>query len=459
MLLNLPPEILVRILCHLDLPDLTSAARVNTLIYSYTKSFQLVQYRFATQAALLEDNPHSTLDVSTKLGVLKDREEGWAKMRFDWWRTVKMEHQASIVDLTGGFFVLSDATRRALHYLKLPSAKDDLLEWSHIEMDHMIIDFGLNVYEHDLIAVVTFINVEIFGDHLALSIASYAEPNRSLDQLYIFDWRMGALKWCVHILSIIILHSSANPRATPGGASTAQSLLRSIRIPLAHATHAQHSHPTIPRVPWTHWGPPSTRWLDTSYVNTDWITTSAGTRVAVSFPAAADDGIGDEVSEVSDDSDSEEDGQVEDEEEGGGDESVEDDEERGLLQVLDLDPYTVRRYLSRGVCEQEQEWEVAGGARGEGGATDVDVVDHQMTLSTYAFSAPVRSATPLVRFMLRKEKRTEEKEGHEQEGGKEKGKEKETEKDHERPWCHFGSVLMDQERLLGLTVGPLTASA
>ncbi|KAG5641544.1 hypothetical protein DXG03_004803, partial [Asterophora parasitica] len=243
MLRNLPPEIVVRILCYLDLADLASAARINKLFHSYTKTFQVVQYHIATQAALLEDNPSSKVDVSTKLGLLASREEGWAEMDIDWCRTVKVEHRASGVwDLTGGYYLLGNESRRSLHYFKLPSAKDDPVEWSRINMDCEIIDLGLNIDEHDLIATFTkrphlsqpdiyiyeihfrqfstgephplaqqpvlFIQqsgtarpsmgIEIVGDHLALVITWFSEPNVS-DQLYVFDWRTGALKLDVQL--------------------------------------------------------------------------------------------------------------------------------------------------------------------------------------------------------------------------------------------------------------------
>ncbi|KAG5640008.1 hypothetical protein DXG03_001795 [Asterophora parasitica] len=155
MSLRFPPEIFVPILCYLDLRDIASAARVNKLFHSYTK-IQAVQYHIATQAALLADNPSSKLDVSTKLGLLKSREEGWAGLSFDWCRTVKVEHEASnCLDLTGGVYVLGNAIENSIHYFKLPSTKDDPVQWSRIDMDHTIDNFGLSLDEHDLIAILT----------------------------------------------------------------------------------------------------------------------------------------------------------------------------------------------------------------------------------------------------------------------------------------------------------------
>ncbi|KAG5643492.1 hypothetical protein DXG03_000733 [Asterophora parasitica] len=240
------PEILVRILCHLKLHDLSSAARVNELFYSCTK-IQAVQYHISTQAALLEDNPSNKLDVWAKLGLLKSREDGWAGMSFDWCRTVKVEHQASnIWYLTSGVFFLGNTSRRSLHYFRLPSANDDLVEWSRIDMDHTmtIVDLGLNIYEHDLIAIYTskphpsqanvdiyevhlrqfstgrphplaqqpllfaqeetvanpaHTIIEIVGDHLAFATTYSNEFNAPPVRLYFFDWRTGALKMDVQM--------------------------------------------------------------------------------------------------------------------------------------------------------------------------------------------------------------------------------------------------------------------
>ncbi|KAF8063143.1 hypothetical protein FPV67DRAFT_1782712 [Lyophyllum atratum] len=237
-LLDLPPEVIVLILCYLDLPDFVSAIRTNHTLYN-TRTVHVLRYRFALQAAAVEDNPDSSVLIAQRLALLKDREEGWGGFNFDFRRKIPVRHTPSgIYDMTGGIYLLGDENRRALHYCKLPSKPSDPATWSQIRIDRELIDMGLAIYEHDLIAVVTTtqhpthvgmhviellllefssgkhhplarspvlfvaetrwprpsIGIEIVGDNLALITNHFLGHQRPRDTFYVFDWKTGALK-------------------------------------------------------------------------------------------------------------------------------------------------------------------------------------------------------------------------------------------------------------------------
>ncbi|KAG5634685.1 hypothetical protein H0H81_001103 [Sphagnurus paluster] len=213
MLLLLPPEIAVRILCFLELPDLMRMHQVHSHLREYIQSFHILQYRIATQSAYVEDNPTSTLPISERLKLMRKLERG-------------------IYDLTGGIYLSSDDDGHTLHYVQLPSKKDDLIEWKSIDAQKPVVDIGLSVLEHDLLAAITsyvhevqllqlstgkvhpraqvpvlfladsrqesptVVAIEIVGVNLVLIITHNISVPASAQRnhIYMFDWTSGELK-------------------------------------------------------------------------------------------------------------------------------------------------------------------------------------------------------------------------------------------------------------------------
>ncbi|KAG5649615.1 hypothetical protein H0H81_002831, partial [Sphagnurus paluster] len=243
MLLELPPELILRVLCHLDLIDLLRASQVHSKLHRTIQSFPVLQYRIATQSACVEDNEHSDLPVSERLRILKNREEAWATCRIDFWRTIPLPHKPSdIDDLTGGIYFSIDESHHILHYLRLPSSISDEVKWEKIDVPKRLIAIGLSIYQHDLIALITLsphpkkedknvleiqllkfstgaphpradmsvlsvceltdddlaIYIEIVGPHLALNInfCSSISPNVQ-NYLCVFDWMTGERKMSI----------------------------------------------------------------------------------------------------------------------------------------------------------------------------------------------------------------------------------------------------------------------
>ncbi|KAF9464318.1 hypothetical protein BDZ94DRAFT_1308099 [Collybia nuda] len=230
------PELTIRILSYLSLYDILACQLTHPAIYTLIKESTLLQYHITTQIAGVEDNPGSMVDVRERLERLSAREIGWAQSEFDFSQTMPVKHDHSgIYDLTGGVYFLGNRNRRVMHYCRLPSKASDQTQWAKIDIDASIIDIGLALYEHDLMAVVTTTSrgdmhtieisllkfstgkrhpeaqfpdifvaesrwarpsafIIIVGDALALITAHYDNPSDPDDDLYVFDWKTGALK-------------------------------------------------------------------------------------------------------------------------------------------------------------------------------------------------------------------------------------------------------------------------
>ena len=155
MLLNLPTELVVQILLYLD-TDIASCRLTCTYLDSVVRDSVVLQYHTALIGARATDNPCSDLPLSKKLEQLKNGEKAWAVLKPTSITTIPVKHNTSgIYDLTGGVYLLGNQSRRDLHYVRLPSHPGEEPEWSTIHVGRTIIDMGLCVYEHDLIAVVT----------------------------------------------------------------------------------------------------------------------------------------------------------------------------------------------------------------------------------------------------------------------------------------------------------------
>ena len=152
MLLKLPPEILGQILQELDIVDLFSCQLTSKYLDHLIRESVVLQYNVALDAANAQDNPCLSLTTAEKLRTLKYTEDAWAFLRPDFTASIPVtHHQSGVYDLTGGVYLLSNSTRTALHYLKLPSRGEDESEWKVLRSDKSIIDIGLSIFEHDLI--------------------------------------------------------------------------------------------------------------------------------------------------------------------------------------------------------------------------------------------------------------------------------------------------------------------
>ncbi|KAG5650299.1 hypothetical protein H0H81_012693 [Sphagnurus paluster] len=146
----------MHVLSFLDVFDIINASQVNSSLHRFIQCSNVLQYHIRLQLACAQDNPNSILPISERLSLLKTHEEAWSHLTFDFLRVIPVELQTSHISrLTGGIYLFGDKNRRALHYINLPSKRSDTVEWNKIEIDKELIGVGLNILEHDLIAVLT----------------------------------------------------------------------------------------------------------------------------------------------------------------------------------------------------------------------------------------------------------------------------------------------------------------
>lgn len=204
MLEVIPQEILLKILTYLDVEDLIAISALNRYFRNVYQDATLLVYR----AALLEGGMMDASDSSTslsftipsKLDLLKQRRESWRTLRMLYHYdvgTTKLNvplhvrlnfHTSSIYDFSCGVYVLGESRQgswrrdsAAVRFLDLSTvcAEGEVIHralnekrgytldrerrtaivhaWPRVEVDpqERIVDFGLALREHDLIALIT----------------------------------------------------------------------------------------------------------------------------------------------------------------------------------------------------------------------------------------------------------------------------------------------------------------
>ncbi|KAG6888854.1 hypothetical protein C0995_005275 [Termitomyces sp. Mi166 len=216
-LLDLPLEILFRILPFLDLSDLISVSLTHSHLHNLIKTSPSLQFRLAAHVAGVKANSFTNHVPVERLTALKRLEQGWLNLDIDFRRTIPVQHHAS----------------------------GDQVKWSKVKVGRQIVDFGLAIHEHDLIAVLTLsphaqypdccivelyllqfstgdfhplarspvlfveasdwshpaILIEIVGDHLVLVLTHAFLQFQPLlsDRLYVYQWKTGTLKLAVYL--------------------------------------------------------------------------------------------------------------------------------------------------------------------------------------------------------------------------------------------------------------------
>ncbi|KJA13430.1 hypothetical protein HYPSUDRAFT_49830 [Hypholoma sublateritium FD-334 SS-4] len=236
--LNLPPEIINCILHDLSPPDVVACQLSNKFLDTTVRESVMLQYKLALTRAFAKDSPLSHSLTADRLDALKNIENSWISMKPDFSLTVPVSlRQSGVYDLTAGVYLLSDLARTSLGFLRLPEKESDVPQWAMHKVGKLIIDVGLCVYEHDLMAIVTStvrigndgapntfdigldlvelstrkphplaksnpifvmnsawekpaVGIEIVGKHLAL-VLSFNARGHPQDRIYIFEWQTG----------------------------------------------------------------------------------------------------------------------------------------------------------------------------------------------------------------------------------------------------------------------------
>jgi hypothetical protein len=176
-LLDLPEDLLIRILHHLPLATLISCLSTCRNLNNVITQSTLLQYTMALECHGLTNNPdrNCLLSLAERLRLLRAREEAWRWFNINFVEQIDVEHSSSLIlELTGGVCVLGDSVTRetiiapdlsttwntkALMSVVLPTEEGAPSErtWNKITGNPGIdiLDIGVAIQEHNLIALVT----------------------------------------------------------------------------------------------------------------------------------------------------------------------------------------------------------------------------------------------------------------------------------------------------------------
>jgi len=164
-LLHIPPELVTRILLYLSPRDIISCGRTCRVLHDLC-SCPALRYLVQLERCAVSDDLRPGLGYLERLRILENREEAWATLDFRMSGDISVPFDStSTYDFTGGAFILGTRSSYAddectfgYSYVSLPSlsdSQDQELEWKGFNLETEILDFGLAVHEHDLIAALT----------------------------------------------------------------------------------------------------------------------------------------------------------------------------------------------------------------------------------------------------------------------------------------------------------------
>ncbi len=170
IILDLPDELLTQIAIHLSWRDLVYLQHTCTCLLDVVKSTAALQYVIELHVAGRIDNTASSLVPGERLRILREKERAWRHVDLSDRKVLPLRHSPSgIYDLTGGVLLLGERWHtegttgtESVHTVRLHSAFNEQIAsqanrlWSHLDLGRPVIDVGLAIQEHDLIAIVTY---------------------------------------------------------------------------------------------------------------------------------------------------------------------------------------------------------------------------------------------------------------------------------------------------------------
>jgi hypothetical protein len=160
--LHIPPELMIRILLYLSPHDIISCKRTCRMLYDMCNE-PVLRYLIQMERCAVGDDMRPGLGYIERLRILEKREEAWATLNFRSSLQVSVPFDpADTYNISGGAFFLGTRHSHAneltvgYSYISLPSISDDeKVEWKGFKFRIPILNIGLAVHEHDLIAAVT----------------------------------------------------------------------------------------------------------------------------------------------------------------------------------------------------------------------------------------------------------------------------------------------------------------
>ena len=164
-LLDIPLEILVSIVLYLPPHDIISCQSTCRKLCDVCNNPAL-RYLVQLERSGVSDDLRPGISYPERLLLLQRREEAWANLDFHKNVQVTVPFESTgVYDFTGGTFLLgtrlhctSSGLTAGYSYVTLPSltsTEDPKLKWRGLSLGIQILDVGLAVHEHDLIAALT----------------------------------------------------------------------------------------------------------------------------------------------------------------------------------------------------------------------------------------------------------------------------------------------------------------
>ena len=142
-LLDLPVELLIRVLFYLDMQSLKAVARVNRQL-AVVASAPVLKKHYAMITTGMRDASDSTVPPDDVLDELNAYEYAWRHYKPLCSVTCSVpRNTVGLYELSGGYMFLGAAGRRALHYMPLPMPSYPTPQWSLLTIGENIVDFAL----------------------------------------------------------------------------------------------------------------------------------------------------------------------------------------------------------------------------------------------------------------------------------------------------------------------------
>jgi F-box domain len=181
--LDLPSELLIKILSHLDLQSLFASLKTCKILKSIYENSALLQYLAELEVAGMLDNPYCPLDTTQRLLMLREREEAWWSLEPQFTTALKLHARFSgMYDVSSSSLMLGMDVSEYAHdggtfvqslALPSPSVPPTNVVRHMFEAPHEPIDIGISIEENDLVALVVYISFSIDYGYVLTE-----EPNR-----------------------------------------------------------------------------------------------------------------------------------------------------------------------------------------------------------------------------------------------------------------------------------------
>lgn len=162
-LLDLPTELIIKILSLLHVADLLSCGVTNQFLQELVETSAFLQYHIACHKYGVEDNPQCALVPAARLEELYSRERAWSRLEFHA-ITLDMEPRSSTggfgYNLKRGVLALSNMSESPTTLKLVICSPEEIklssldLSWVHLGMDCEILDSEMSLEHHDLIVVI-----------------------------------------------------------------------------------------------------------------------------------------------------------------------------------------------------------------------------------------------------------------------------------------------------------------